>query len=387
MPLYLGVMSGTSLDGVDIALVDLQHLPTWQIALVAYREFPFPKPLAQAAEALFVAGQNEIERVSTLSVELGQLYADCINMFLADCDVSQQAIAAIGLHGQTVRHSPDSSPAFTWQIGNPDIVACRTGIPVICDFRNTDMALGGQGAPLVPPFHQALLAQSQQQDAQQFVLNLGGIANVTYLSGQHIVSGYDIGPANALLDIWYRAHHAHCLIQYDRDGVWAATGQVNAQLLKIMLDDPYFSRPAPKSTGKEHFDFAWITRTIAAYQADVSEPIAPHDVQRTLLELTVMTIKQALWFALDSHPDAARSPPTSLWLCGGGARNLLLQTRLVEVFTPCHVHVHILPNSDAIEAMAFAWLAYCYDAKLNNNSPIVTGASRPAICGKKVLIG
>ncbi len=403
MPLYIGVMSGTSLDGVDIALVDLEHVPTWRIELLAYREFPFPRPLAQAVEALFVSGHHEIQRVSELSIELGQLYAKCINTFLADCDITDQPIAGIGLHGQTVRHAPDNPLPYTWQIGNPDVVACLTGIPVICDFRNKDMALGGQGAPLVPPFHQALLSQqtpSVQSEQNQFVLNLGGIANITHIDAHQVISGYDIGPANALLDVWYRAHHVDSPVQYDQAGAWAQTGQVNSQLLQLMLAEPFFARPAPKSTGKERFDYAWIQANLTQLQASqavsVQSPPAqslPHaspyipaqDVQRTLLELTVITIKNALLAELTNSAAQSDFRQSVLWLCGGGAHNPLLHARLVEVLTPMNTRVDTLANSDAVEAMAFAWLAYCYDAKLNNNSPVVTGASRPAVCGKKIL--
>ena len=253
-------------------------------------------------------------------------------------------------------------------------MASLTGLPVIYDFRSKDIALGGQGAPLVPPFHHALVQNLASvspiaKDASQILINLGGIANVTVVQKDGLI-GFDTGPANALLDAWYQYHHPSELQRFDRDGVWSKSGNVLPNLLQKMLEDPYFSKPPPKSSGKEVFNLDWIKQHISGEER-------AEDVQATLLSLTVKTIISALapWL----------SAGVSVYLCGGGARNYDLCQRLT---VSCHTYqstCKVLNNSDAIEAMAFAWLAYCYDATLNSNCPNVTGASRATVLGARVL--
>ncbi|WP_303049212.1 MULTISPECIES: anhydro-N-acetylmuramic acid kinase [Alteromonadaceae] len=374
MSLYIGIMSGTSVDGIDIALCDIEHLPQWRITLDAYQEFPFPTECVSQIESLFSSSDNEVELMGRLHRRLGECYAEAVNQFIQSHAIDKSQIKGIGLHGQTIRHRPSPPNAFTLQIGDAHTVASLTGLPVIYDFRSKDIALGGQGAPLVPPFHHALMQNLASvspiaKDACQILINLGGIANVTVVQKDGLV-GFDTGPANALLDAWYQYHHPSELQRFDRDGVWSKSGNVLPNLLQMMLEDPYFSKPPPKSSGKEVFNLDWIKQRISGKER-------AEDVQATLLSLTVKTIISALapWL----------SAGVSVYLCGGGARNHALCQRLT---VSCHTYqstCKVLNNSDAIEAMAFAWLAYCYDATLNSNCPNVTGASRATVLGARVL--
>lgn len=368
MPQYLGIMSGTSVDAIDIALCDITHEPEWQINLLAYREYPFPAQLVLEIKALFHPGENEINRLGSVHRQLGNCYAECVKAFLQDFQLNKDKICGIGLHGQTVRHQPESPLPFSLQIGDAHTLASSIALPVIYDFRSKDIALGGQGAPLVPPFHQALLPQSEQP---RIVLNLGGIANVTIIEGEHIL-GFDIGPANALLDAWFCAHHPESQFEasYDKDGVWAATGNTIEDLLTALMATPYLHQPAPKSTGKELFNLAWLKTHLTGDEA-------PNDVQATLLAFTVKAIVQVItpWL----------KPDVTLHICGGGAHNSALLQALHHAVATHGVSLKIMPNSDAIEAMAFAWLAYCYDATLDSNCPSVTGASQRTVLGTRVL--
>ena len=374
MPLYIGIMSGTSVDGIDIALCNIKHLPQWHISLLAYQECPFPDECVTQIESLFVSSDGEVERLGGLHRRLGEYYAQAVEQLIESSQYDKSQIKGIGLHGQTIRHRPLPPHAFTLQLGDAHSLAVLTGLPVIYDFRSKDIALGGQGAPLVPPFHRALMNRFNTQnslakEATQILINLGGIANVTIVQKNTLI-GFDTGPANALLDAWYQYHHPATAQRFDCDGAWSNTGKVLPNLLKRMLQEPYFATPPPKSTGKELFNLPWLRQYLNGDER-------PEDVQATLISLTVTSIIYAIKPWLKTG--------VSAYLCGGGTRNSILANRLIQSCHSYQTQCEVLNNADAIEAMAFAWLAYCYDAKLNSNEPHVTGACRATVLGARVL--
>lgn len=359
MPLYLGVMSGTSLDGLDVALVEFECAQP--LRLLASRYTPMPTELGRQLLALCSSGEDEIARAALAENAWAELAAQAIGQLLQQERLAPAQIRAIGSHGQTIRHEPQRG--FTVQIGNPALLAELTGISVIADFRRRDVAAGGQGAPLVPAFHQALFGSTRPKA----ILNVGGFSNLTLLAPEQPVRGFDCGPGNVLLDAWI--HHTRGET-FDRDGAWAASGRVDQPLLQRMLADDYFSRRGPKSTGREHFNLAWL---LAHLQQQPQ--LAAADVQASLLELTTSSIVTAL---LDSLPNAEE-----LLVCGGGAHNGRLMQRLSELLPGCRVastDSHGLP-ADWIEAMAFAWLAHCCLEGMPASCPEVTGARGPRILG------
>jgi len=362
--LFVGLMSGTSLDAIDTVLVQFHEQEgSRKVELLAAREQPFPRDLQLALQALIESpGNVALDTVGKLDRQLGLLYAAAVNTLLDICGADRTRIAAIGNHGQTIRHSPDTSPAFTWQLGDAATIAAESGIPTVGQFRNADIALGGQGAPLVPAFHNWAFGT---EAASSCVVNIGGIANVTVLQPPNPPVGYDTGPGNTLLDMWYREHQSG---EFDRDGNWAARGTVIPALLERMLADPYFSRSAPKSTGREYFNLGWLRAALAGLTIEAS------NVQATLAELSARTIAAAI----RSHMSAGH-----VWLCGGGARNSDLMQRIIRELPGCKVatttDLGIAP--EWVEATAFAWLAR---ARLRGQAagiPGVTGARKPAILG------
>ena len=363
MAYYIGLMSGTSVDAIDAVLCDISNKASTPIKLLHTKSYPFPHVIQQQIHALCNADytHDPVEETALLDRELGELFAEAVDDLLKDSQLSNQQITAIGSHGQTIRHRPEAYHPFTIQIGNPHSIAARTGITTVADFRTRDMIYGGQGAPLVPAFHQSIF-QSPQED--RVVVNLGGIANITYLAQQGEVLGYDTGPANTLMDQWISLHQHQ---QYDKNGLWAKQGKCLPTLLDKLLEDPFFSKPYPKSTGREYFNLDWLTQQLT----DSYEPV---DVQATLLELTARTVAQAI----TSHTQQA-----TVILCGGGAHNPLLQQRLSSNLTDSTIvsseQFGISP--DWVEAMAFAWLA---DRCLNHqtgNLPAVTGAKQMTVLG------
>ncbi|WP_424404976.1 anhydro-N-acetylmuramic acid kinase [Pasteurella sp. PK-2025] len=359
---YIGVMSGTSLDGVDIALMEFS---CEQPQLIHADFYPMPATLRQALSALCHSGETSLQTLGELDHRLGLLYSHCIQQFLQKYQLSPEQISAIGCHGQTVWHSPNSQYPFTLQIGDANLIAAQTGITTVADFRRKDMAFGGQGAPLVPAFHQALFFKPHQATV---VLNIGGISNISCLLPNHAVMGYDTGPGNTLLDAWIEKHQGKT---YDKDAAWAKSGTVNNHLLADLLDDPYFSLPPPKSTGREYFNLAWLNKKLEKHTA-----LLPQDVQATLVELTAQSIADQLnriETALARH----------LLVCGGGVKNTLLMTRLTHLLPQWQVqptNEHGL-DADYVEAAAFAWLAH---QRLNNlpaNLPSVTGAKSAVSLG------
>lgn len=336
--------------------------------LLATRTVALPAPLVDRLRRLAIPGGHAaadgdaIDELGDLDYLVGELFAGAALGLLAANGLVPAAVRAIGSHGQTLRHRPRGPRPFTLQIGDPNIIATRTGIPVIADFRRRDMAHGGQGAPLVPGFHAAVFAAPGEYRA---VLNLGGIANLTTLAPGRPVTGFDTGPANGLMDAWTRRHLGQ---PYDADGAWAASGQVCAPLLEALCTHPFLALPPPKSTGPEDFTLAWLDALVAA----AGDP-APADVQATLCEFTAATIAAPL----------AAEPPQRLIVCGGGVHNSHLLARLAAQLPRTDIASSAAYgiDPDQVEATAFAWLAARTVAGLPGNLPSVTGAASAAVLG------
>lgn len=366
-PLYIGMMSGTSLDGIDAVLAELG--PDGETQLCGAVSAPFAPPLREALLALQTPGDNEIHREHLAANALAMAYAEVVQQLLAKSKRHPSDITAIGAHGQTIRHQADSNNvlAYTHQTLNPALLAELTGIDVIADFRSRDLAAGGHGAPLVPAFH----AQQFANDKNTAVLNLGGIANLTLLPQNGAVTGFDCGPGNILMDAWIAKHQGQA---FDQGGAWAARGVVNDSLLERMLADPFFAKVPPKSTGRDDFHLQWLGKQLGsgAFKAE--------DVQATLLRLTVTTALQSI---------QVYAPQTEvLIVCGGGVRNTALLNSLREQAQAMFKHGFEIQSSEAsgidpqlVEALAFAWLAWAHKTKRPANLPAVTGASGPRILG------
>ncbi|MCK3655890.1 anhydro-N-acetylmuramic acid kinase [Pasteurellaceae bacterium Macca] len=363
--LYLGMMSGTSLDGVDLALVDFAKSPP---KMTACDCVPMPENLRQDLSQLLKSGETTLQHLGELDHRLGLLYADCVNQFLARLSLSSADIVAIGCHGQTVWHAPQGAYPFTSQIGDMHLLATKTEIPVVGDFRRKDMAVGGQGAPLVPAFHEAIF---QQAECLIGVLNIGGISNISLLHPDKATLGYDIGAGNTLLDSWIEKHQGK---RFDYNGEWGRSGRVDDALLALLLDEAYFRLPPPKSTGRELFNLAWLEGKLA----HLARPIPAENVQATLVEFTARSIAENLQ-GVESPAHFAKR----LLVCGGGAKNPLIMQRLTallpdwQVLTTSDVGVDV----DYVEALAFAWLAYRRWHYLPSNLPSVTGASQAVSLG------
>lgn len=352
-------MSGTSLDGVDGTLVDFATSPR----VLAHASRPFPLALRAELLDLNSPGPNELHRAALAADQLARLYADVVADLLQHTSLQAAQVRAIGAHGQTVRHHP-FEPRYSLQLNQPAMLAELTGIDVVADFRSRDLAAGGQGAPLVPAFHQAVFGQPGRAVA---VLNLGGIANLSLLGTDGSVRGFDCGPANALLDLWCERHTGAA---YDAQGAWAASGQVSPALLAHMLAEPYFALPPPKSTGRDLFHANWLAARLARQPG-----LAPVDVQATLAQLTVEASLQSLRrHASDSQ---------ELIVCGGGALNRDLMQRLQAGLPGVPVlasDARGLP-AQQVEAAAFAWLAHKALRREPANLPTVTGAQGPRVLG------
>ncbi|MCE9685352.1 anhydro-N-acetylmuramic acid kinase [Shewanella sp. AS16] len=358
---YIGLMSGTSMDGVDAVLVDFADT---QPRLIASHSEMIPAHLLKGLQRLCQPGSDEINRLGRLDRSVGQLFGTTVNRLIEMSGVAREDIIAIGSHGQTVRHMPNLEMGFTLQIGDPNTISVETGIDVIADFRRKDIALGGQGAPLVPAFHQQIFAAAGRQ---RVILNIGGIANVTYLPGDSDqVLGFDTGPGNTLIDGWIQQVKNE---PFDFDGQWAESGKTDDGLLQHLLSHPYFALDYPKSTGRELFNQAWLEQQMAPY-ANLDE----EDIQSTLLDLTCHSIANDI---------NKLSPQGELFVCGGGALNKTLMQRLTALLPGYQVQTTSVLGIDAkwVEAIAFAWLAMRHHLGLPANLPAVTGASRPAVLG------
>ena len=351
---YIGLMSGTSVDGVDAVVADFGDN---KVRTIGHVHAPFTPELRAQLQALMQSGADEVERAGDASVALANAYADAVVQLLATANLAAKDIAAIGAHGQTIRHRPERG--FSLQINQPALLAELTGIAVVADFRSRDVAAGGQGAPLVPAFHAAVF----QGDAPRAVVNIGGIANVTLLPAKgssEPVRGFDTGPGNTLLDAWCERHTGKA---FDESGAWAASGRVDAPMLTRLLADPYFAQPAPKSTGRERFNAVWLDELLAAE----GRRILAVDVQATLVALTALTINNALM----AHGVA------SCFVCGGGVFNGSLLRALAGAQSTAALWVDPMQ----VEALAFAWLARQCFASAPGNVPEVTGAKGPRILG------
>ena len=362
--LFLGLISGTSADGIDVALVEFPDATSAAgLRLRAACTRSWSSGLRERLVAIGQGGEPaSLDELGRLDVQVAQAFADAALALLDEAGVAPAQVTAIGSHGQTLRHHPHGDAPFTMQIGDGSVIAERTGIATVADFRRRDVAAGGHGAPLVPAFHAALL---QYADEDRAVLNLGGIGNYTLLPRHGAVRGFDTGPANALLDAWCLRHNGQA---FDAGGQFAASGRVDAALLARLLDEPWFALPPPKSTGREQFHLDWL-------QARLRGGESPADVQATLLELTAATVAEAL------H---AQQPGTARVIaCGGGVRNPVLMraiaTRLPGVVVESSAAHGLDP--DFVEAMAFAWLARETLAGRPGNLPAVTGAAGPRVLG------
>lgn len=363
--LYLGLISGTSADGIDAALLRFEP----RLQLVAARTFEYPPELRARLLALMHAETLPIDAYGALDAEVGEAFAAAATRLLEEAGIDRAEVAAIGSHGQTVRHRPWLAHPFTLQIGDPHRIAERSGIRTVADFRRRDIAAGGQGAPLVCALHAALFADANEARA---VLNLGGIANFTLLEPGRPVRGFDTGPANCLLDAWAQ-RHLGCV--RDEGGEFAARGRCDERLLARLLEDDYFERPLPKSTGREHFHLAWLDARLAEFPA-----LAAADVQATLLTLSARSVARAL----QTH-----APATACVLaCGGGVHNLALMRTLAVELPAALGHACALGTTaahgldpDFVEASAFAWLARQTLLGLPGNCVEVTGAAGPRVLG------
>jgi anhydro-N-acetylmuramic acid kinase len=361
MTLYVGLMSGTSLDGMDGVLVDFDAVP---LAVRGWQHRPYPAALREELLALNTSGADELHRAALAANRIAELSAEVTRALLDEASLDASQVRAIGSHGQTVRHRPQQfgGTGYTLQLNNGALLAERTGIDVVCDFRSRDVAAGGQGAPLVPAFHAEIFGDRIESRA---VLNLGGIGNLTLLGVDGSVSGFDCGPANALLDAWCARHTGK---PYDDAGRWAASGSLVEPLLATLLAEPYFSAPPPKSTGRDLFNPAWLDARLPA-------GLAPVDVQATLAELTAR--------AAADHLRRHAPHATRLLVCGGGAYNTHVLQRLSALLPGVAVETTarygIEPTQ--VEAVAFAWLARAFVEQQPGNRVQVTGAAGPRILG------
>lgn len=363
--LFVGLMSGTSIDSIDAALVKFSND---KLELVSHFERPISAELKTQILELCQSGNHEIDKMGALDRQLGIEFSTACQQLLAQANCSPEHIAAIGSHGQTIRHRPDSDSnhAFTLQIGDPNTIAHLTGITTVSDFRRRDVAAGGQGAPLAPGFHAAAFSSTHTARA---IVNIGGMANISYIPLIGDVIGFDTGPGNVLMDTWiFRNKGA----SYDRDGDWAASGTTVDSLINELLLHPYFSQPAPKSTGREAFNLEWLLNHLQ----QCSHNHNPADIQATLLELTARTISADI-------DKLCQGEPIEVYVCGGGAYNQQLMTRLAELLPQ-----HTLASTKAlgiapewVEAVAFAWLAKQTIERKPGNLPAVTGASKSLTLG------
>lgn len=350
-------MSGTSLDGIDAVLVDIGQAKTQQLAQYY---LPFGDALKDALLTLHQPSHNEIHQAQIAGNQLAKLYAASVTQLLAATNLTATQIKAIGCHGQTVRHCPEHG--YTLQIGNAALLAELTNITVISDFRSRDIAAGGQGAPLVPAFHDKVL---RHPNVHRVIVNIGGISNLTNLAPNMATSGFDCGPGNLLMDLWCMQHLGK---PYDKNGEWAATGKALPALLNKMLNERFFALAPPKSSGRDLFNHAWLNSQL---QGDEK----PADVQTTLLELTCQTIAQAILHYCKGVKE--------VYLCGGGAHNQTLRNRIVALLPNCVVQTTnaLSVDGDYLEAIAFAWLAQQNLRGQPANLPLVTGAKHPCILG------
>jgi len=363
--LYIGLMSGTSMDGIDAALVDLSSS---QPRLVASYNQPWPKDIQQALIKARDIPDSELDTLTELDIQTAEVFAQACFNLLKNSHYTSRDITAIGNHGQTIRHRPDIKNPFSLQIGNATKLSALTGIDVISDFRAADIKAGGQGAPLAPAFHQAVF---RSKNTDRVIVNIGGISNITWLGKDQDqqITGFDCGPGNTLMDAWI----AECKQQpFDKDGDFAATGKTSAALLANLLMDDFFQLAPPKSTGFEYFNLQWLNNQCE--KAGITD-ITDADMQSTLCDLTATSIIRAI--------NQYAAGTDEIYICGGGAHNTILMQRL-QALTKCRVLTteELGVHPDWVEAMAFAWLAYQNTHQRTGNLPAVTGAKKAVVLGK-----
>jgi len=362
--LYIGLMSGTSMDGIDTVLVDFSAP---QAKLLSTHSHRWPDKIQQALIAARDIPDDELDTLSTLDIQTAEIFAEACSSVLESADCKAKHIVAIGNHGQTIRHRPDIDEPFSLQIGNAQKLAQLTGIDVISDFRTADIKAGGQGAPLAPAFHQAVFRDT---NLNRIIVNIGGISNITILpaDADQAVTGFDCGPGNTLMDAWISQQKQQ---HFDADGAFASKGKTDAGLLARLLMDDYFQLAAPKSTGFEYFNLDWLNKHL-----DSELPAA--DVQSTLCDLTATSIIRAInQYAPDTD---------EIYICGGGVHNKELMRRLQALSTvPVKTSETLGVHPDWVEAMAFAWLAYQNVHQQPANLPSVTGAEKAVVLGKRTL--
>lgn len=362
--LYIGLMSGTSMDAVDAALVDFSHYPP---QLISTHKADLSPKLRTELNQLCATDSLKITQLVELDIKIAHVFADTVKKLLEKTSFSEKDILAIGSHGQTIFHYPQPPYPFSMQIGDPNIIAEKTGITTIADFRRRDIAAGGQGAPLTPAFHNFIF-RSEKED--RIVLNLGGIANVTYLPAniQSPIVGFDTGPANLLLDKWTQKHHSQW---FDENGNWAASGEVDSELLQQLLADPYFHLIPPKSTGQDYFNLSWLEKHLTTF----SKKLSPTVIQTTLCELTATSVGLAI--------QQLNSKQGNLVLCGGGCKNTYLKTRLKK---QCKLHKICISDdlgipAEWLEAISFAWMAKQTLEGQTSSLTSVTGAKNATVLG------
>jgi anhydro-N-acetylmuramic acid kinase len=360
MGIFLGLISGTSVDAIDAALVDFDVAP---LRVIATSATPFAPALKRRLSTLIEnAAGVALDEVGQIDVEVGRAFAQAALDLMRSAGVGAGRVTAIGSHGQTLRHRPDLPAPFTWQIGDPNTLAEMTGVGVVADFRRRDVAAGGQGAPLLPVFHDHVF-RSDSED--RVIANLGGIANITILTRDSSVAGFDTGPANRLLDAWISLHEGK---EFDAGGAWAATGQVDHTLLRELLDEPYFHLTPPKSTGRELFNLPWLQSKLGLFSRQ------PCDVQATLQQFTAVSLADAV---------RQYAPGAALYVCGGGAHNLTLLNAIALLIAPNRVAgtETLGLDPDFVEAVAFAWFAKRTLEGLTSSAASVTGAKGARILG------
>lgn len=359
---YIGLMSGTSMDAIDTVLVKFENNT---IDIIAYEQYPIDDDIRQAVRKLSAA--SSIDEISAYDFILGHLFADAVLKIISCVDIPAEKISAVGSHGQTILHLPDAEQPRTLQIGDANIIASKTGITTIADFRRMDMAAGGQGAPLAPAFHAHYFRPEKDE---RVILNIGGIANITLLTTAPDtgVIGFDTGPGNGLLDDWNRQIHG---TGFDRDGSWAAGGNPDQELLSHFLNDPFFSLPPPKSTGRDYFNLGWLQHKLTQLGKTVSDT----DIQTSLLHLSAQSIANAI----REHASNCKE----IFVCGGGIHNVHLMKCLKSLLPKTKIESTEIVgiNPDAVEALTFAWLAKQRLEGKPGNLPSVTGARKNVLLG------
>jgi len=356
--LYIGIMSGTSMDAIDAVVIDFDN----NSKIIGEATIIFPKKIHQEITTLISQPQTSLAHLGYLNIALTELYIQVVKKLLLKTNLKASQISAIGCHGQTVLHQPDGNYRFSTQLGSGSYLAEKTNITTVTDFRNRDMAAGGQGAPLVPAFHSKLFKDSTKN---RLIINIGGIANCTWLPSNGDIIGFDIGPGNTLMDCWIKKC---CDKSYDKDGNWSATGNISSSLLDILLADPYFQKTQPKSTGREYFNLNWLKNSAGELMSSINK----EDIQATLLEFTACTIASTI----------NQFNTQETYFCGGGFHNIKLISRINDLTATSNSSTDVLGlDPDLVEAAAFAWLAKRCLEKKDGTLASVTGADHSSIAG------